>query len=72
MIDLTTLQANPIPLAIMDLQAANVKLENQNNTLRNIVIAGSVIAALYFGDKLLSYLKNKNEQRNNQIQLPRD
>ena len=72
MIDFTTLQANPIPLAIMDLQAANVKLENQNNTLRNIVIAGSVIAALYFGDKLLSYLKNKNEQRNNQIQLPRD
>ena len=72
MIDFTTLQAYPIPLAIMDLQAANVKLENQNNTLRNVLIAGSVIAALYFGDQLLCYLNRKNEQRNNQIQLPRD
>jgi hypothetical protein len=71
MIDFTTLQANPIPLAIMDLQAVNVKLENQNNTFRNVLIAGSVLAALYFGDKLICYLKKKNEQRNN-VKLPRD
>jgi hypothetical protein len=71
MIDLTTLQANPIPLAIMDLQAANEVLQKQNNTFRNILIAGSVLAVLYLGDQLICYLKKKNE-RNNQIQLPRD
>lgn len=70
MIDFTTIQANPIPLPIVELQSANTLLKGENKTLRNALIVGGVIVALYFGDKIITYIKKENE-RKNKNQFPR-
>ncbi len=64
MVDITKIQLNPIPLPIIELQSANDKLLSINNTLRNIIIAGGVIAIIYFGNKILKSIKEENERKN--------
>ena len=64
MIDITKVQLNPIPPPIVVLQTANTKLQGNNNTLRNILIVGGVIVALYLGDKIITYIGEANERKN--------
>ena len=70
MVDITKIQLNPIPPPIIVLQSANTSLQGKNNRLRNILIVGGVIAVLYFGDKIITYIKEENE-RKNKNQFPR-
>ena len=55
MVDITKIQLNPIPLPIVELQSVNATLKGKNNNLRNILIAGGLLAVLYFGDKFIDY-----------------
>lgn len=64
MVDITKIQLNPIPLPIRELQSANNSLQEKNNTLRNILIAGGVLAILYFGNKIIKSIKAENERKN--------
>ena len=64
MLDITKIQLNPIPLPLIELQTANTNLQSKNNILNNILIVGGVIAVLYFGNKILTYLKEENERKN--------
>jgi hypothetical protein len=64
MVDITKIQLNPIPLPIVELQSVNATLKGKNNNLRNILIAGGLLAVLYFGDKFIDYLKEENERKN--------
>ena len=64
MVDITKIQLNPIPLPIRELQSANNSLQEKNNTLRNILIAGGVLAILFFGNKIIKSIKAENERKN--------
>lgn len=64
MIDFTTIQANPIPPTIIDLQAANSALQLENRALRNILIIGGVILGIYITDKVIKYIKEEKERKN--------
>ena len=64
MVDITKIQLNPIPLPIIELQTANTELKSKNNILNNLLIVGGVIAILYFGDKIITYIKEENERKN--------
>ena len=64
MIDFTTIQANPIPPPIIELQAANSALQGKNKALRNILIVGGVILGIYIADKIITYIKEENERKN--------
>lgn len=59
MLDITKLQLNPIPLPVIDLQNANNNLQSKNSMLTNILTVGGVIAILYFGAKISTYIKNE-------------
>lgn len=64
MIDFTTIQANPIPPPITELQIANKALQGKNNTLRNILIVGGIIAAIYVGYQIIKLNQENNEREN--------
>lgn len=64
MIDFTTIQANPIPPTITELQIANKALQGKNNTLRNILIVGGIIAAIYIGYQIIKLNQEENERKN--------
>ena len=64
MVDITKIQLNPIPPPIVVLQEANTKLQGNNNTLRNILIVGGVLVVLYLGDKIITYIGEENERKN--------
>lgn len=57
MIDFTTIQANPIPPPILELQTANKALQGNNKVLRNVLIVGGLITAVF-----IWYQINKNKQ----------
>jgi len=64
MIDFTTIQANPIPLPIIELQTANTALQGENKILRNVLIIVGVFGILYIGDKIITYIKKENARKN--------
>lgn len=64
MIDFTTIQANPIPPPITELQIANKALQGKNNTLRTILIVGGIIAAIYIGYQIIKLNQEENERKN--------
>jgi|GEM_PF-1716637 hypothetical protein len=64
MIDFTTIQANPIPLPIIELQTANTALQGENKILRNVLIIVGVIGAIYIVDKAITYKKEENARKN--------
>ena len=61
MVDFTTIQANPIPLSIFELQNTNSALKVDNKVLRSILIVGGVIISLYVAHKIITHLKAENE-----------
>ena len=63
MIDFTTIQANPIPPLIIDLQAANSALKIENRALRNILIIGGVLLGIFITDKVIKYIKEENQRK---------
>jgi hypothetical protein len=51
MIDFTTLQANPIPLPILELQEQNIMLQEKNKVFEKVIfglITAGVITLIYF------------------------
>ena len=64
MIGFTTIQANPIPPPIIELQAANSALQGKNKMLRNILIVGGVLLGIYVANKFIKYIKEENEREN--------
>ncbi|MFO0357335.1 MAG: hypothetical protein ACK50A_10285 [Sphingobacteriaceae bacterium] len=64
MIDFTTIQANPIPPPIIELQTANSTLQGKNKALRNILIVGGVLLGIFIADKVITYIKEENERKN--------
>ncbi len=62
MIDFTTLQANPIPHSILELQKTNSGLSNDNKLLRNILIVVTISATIYFAYKI-HILDKENEKQ---------
>ncbi len=64
MIDFTTLEANPIPPPIIELQVANSALQVKNKALRNILIVGSFLLGIFILDKVTTYIKEENERKN--------
>ena len=62
MIDFTTLQANPIPHSIIELQKANSGLTNDNKLLRNVLIVVAITATIYFVYKI-HILDKQNEKQ---------
>ncbi|MBK9284099.1 MAG: hypothetical protein IPM51_07230 [Sphingobacteriaceae bacterium] len=64
MIDFTTIQANPIPPPIIELQAANSALQGKNKALNAILIVGGVLLGMFIADKVITYIKEENERKN--------
>ena len=64
MIDFTTIQANQIPLPIIELQTANTTLQGENKILRNVLIVVGVIGVIYIVDKAITYIKEENARKN--------
>ena len=64
MIDFTTIQANPIPPPIIELQTVNTSLQGENNVLRNILFFGIVLLVIFNVDKVLTNLKEERKQKN--------
>jgi hypothetical protein len=60
MIDFTTLQANPIPNSILELQKENSGLTNSNKLLKNVLIVVAISATIYFVYKI-HVLDKENE-----------
>lgn len=51
MIDFTTLQANPIPLPILELQKQNVMLQEKNKEFEKVIfglVTAGVVTLIYF------------------------
>ena len=61
MIDFTTIQANPIPLPIIELQKVNTTLQGKNYILRNVLI---MVGVIYIVDKAITYIKEENARKN--------
>jgi len=64
MIDFTTIQANPIPPPIIELQAANSALQSKNKALNAILIVGGVLLGIFIAVKVITYIKEENERKN--------
>jgi len=64
MIDFTTLQANPIPFPIIELQKTITTIQEKNNNLRNVLRVVAVLVVLYIGDKVITYIKKENARKN--------
>ena len=64
MIDFTTIQANPIPPSIIELQSSNTLLKEENKMMKGLLIIGGILTVLYLGSKVLTYLKEDDERKN--------
>ena len=70
MIDFTTIQANPIPLPIVELQKANASLTNENKAIKTVIYIGVGALAAYIVYRM--YQKNKEDEANKKSQSTRD
>lgn len=60
MIDLTTIQLNPVAPDIIELQAVNSNLKSENNVFRNILIIAGVGLVLFIGYQL--FIKSEEDE----------
>jgi hypothetical protein len=63
MIDFTTVQANPIPMPIIELQKVNTSLQGENKTLRYVLVMVGVIGAIYIVNKAITSIKEENASK---------
>lgn len=63
MIDYTTLQIEPIPLAIISLQKTNSLLKKENELFKDIVVVVLIGSAIFIGYSIYKKLK-EDEQSN--------
>ena len=70
MIDFTTIQANPIPLPIIELQKANANLTTENKTIKTFIYIGVGALAAYIVYRM--YKKRKEDEANKNSQSTRD
>jgi len=70
MIDFTTIQANPIPLPIVELQKANANLTTENKTIKTFIYIGVGALAAYLVYRM--YKKHKEDEANKKSQSTRD
>ena len=70
MIDFTTIQANPIPLQIVELQKANANLTTENKTIKTFIYIGVGALAAYLVYRM--YKKHKEDEASKKNQSPRD
>jgi hypothetical protein len=70
MVDFTTIQVNPIPLPIIELQKANSNLQGDNKFLRNILIGLAVGGVILIGYNM--YKKITEDARKLEAKLSRD
>ena len=70
MIDFTTIQANPIPLPIVELQKANANLTTENKAIKSFIYIGIgvLVACIIYR----MYNKNKEDEANKKSQSTRD
>ena len=62
MIDITQVQAFPIPPKIMELQSANTELKDQNGLFKNILIVGTVLLGLAVVVTIYNQTQKQNER----------
>jgi hypothetical protein len=62
MIDITQVQAFPIPPKIMELQTANAELKDQNGLFKNILIVGTVLLGLAIVVAIYNQTQTQNER----------
>lgn len=70
MIDFTTIQANPIPLPIIELQKANANLTTENKAIKRAIYIGVGALAAYIVYRM--YKKYKEDEANKKSQSTRD
>ena len=70
MIDFTTIQANPIPPAIVELQKANTNLTTENKAIKTAIYISAAVLMGYLVYRI--YKKNKEDEANNKSQFSRD
>lgn len=64
MVDITKIQLNPIPPTMIELQSANILLNDKNKALLHIFITVGFLLGIYIIDKVAIYIKEENEQKN--------
>jgi len=57
MIDFTTVQLNPIPPSVVNLQNQNMALQKENTSFRAILIFGGVILGLFITIEVIKKLE---------------
>ena len=67
MIDITTLQVNPIPPTILELQNLNTNITNENKVLRNIIIGVTVIVILTVANEIYKQIQFNNERTRRKV-----
>ncbi len=67
MIDITTLQVNPIPPTILELQNLNTNITNENKVLRNIIIGVTVVAILTVANEIYKQIQFNNERTRRKV-----
>ena len=70
MIDFTTLEANPIPPPIVELQQANTNLTTVNKAIKTAIYLGFGALTAYIVYKM--YIKHKEDEANKKSQSTRD
>lgn len=68
MVDITTIQVNPIPPPIQELQKMNTALNSENKLLRKIIIVTSIIVVLTVANEIHKQIKYKNERNRKGLQ----
>jgi hypothetical protein len=63
MIDITSIELNKLPPPIAELETANSVLRTRNTLLRNILIIGGAVVAIFIADKVIKYIKEENERK---------
>jgi hypothetical protein len=70
MIDFTTLEANPIPPPIVELQQANTNLTTVNRAIKTAIYIGVGALTAYVIYRI--YIKHKENESNKKNQFSRD
>jgi hypothetical protein len=63
MIDFTTIQANPIPLEVIELQKAKVSLASENKTMKVLLCIGAGAIVIYGIYKIFNEYKEDDINR---------
>ncbi len=63
MIDISNIQAFPIPPKIVELQTANAQLKDQNGLFKNILITGGILIGLLIIVKIYNQKREQNENK---------